>query len=118
MSVPETMPAVVNMKRLWVHEVLRVFGDRLTDDNDLEWLIKQLRVTLKDRMEVDMDSMFQDLFQVEAVARSEASDFSIPQQRTKPTTTTTRESCNLSICAFCGFLAFLAITYHGVCVPI
>lgn len=77
LSVPETMPAVVNMKRLWVHEVLRVFGDRLTDDKDLEWLIKQLRLTLKDRMEVDMDSMFEDLFQTE-VAGSSASDFSIP----------------------------------------
>lgn len=55
------MPTLVNMKRLWVHEVLRVFGDRLVDQFDINWLIKQLHVTVKDRMETDMDEMFSDL---------------------------------------------------------
>ncbi|XP_024941329.1 dynein heavy chain 7, axonemal [Cephus cinctus] len=61
LSVPETMPNLVSMKRLWVHEVLRVFGDRLVDDSDITWLIQQLHVTVKEFMELNMDDMFRDL---------------------------------------------------------
>lgn len=61
LSVPETMPSLVNMKRLWVHEVLRVFGDRLVDQSDLNWLVKQLHITVKEQMETDMNTMFEDL---------------------------------------------------------
>ncbi|RLU26559.1 hypothetical protein DMN91_000355 [Ooceraea biroi] len=61
LSVPETMPALSNMKRLWVHEILRVFSDRLVDDVDLTWLIQQTEVTLKKRMEVSMEDLFEDL---------------------------------------------------------
>ncbi|KAL6428105.1 hypothetical protein ACFW04_008466 [Cataglyphis niger] len=61
LSVPETMPALSNMKRLWVHEILRVFGDRLTDEIDISWLIQQIDVTLKKRMDVPIESLFEDL---------------------------------------------------------
>lgn len=55
------MPALSNMKRLWVHEILRVFGDRLVDEVDIDWLIQQIDVTLKERMEVPMEELFEDL---------------------------------------------------------
>lgn len=49
------------MKRLWVHEILRVFGDRLIDDIDISWLIQQIDITLKKRMEIPMENLFEDL---------------------------------------------------------
>ncbi|XP_076302983.1 dynein axonemal heavy chain 7 [Lasioglossum baleicum] len=61
LSVPETMATITSMRRLWVHEVLRVFGDRLIDNDDLSWLVDQVRVTLKSRMDVVIEDLFKDL---------------------------------------------------------
>ena len=61
MSVPETMPTLESMKKLWVHEVLRVFGDRLVEQSDINWLIEQIRTTLKEKMEIDLDKLLADL---------------------------------------------------------
>ncbi|PSN56752.1 Dynein heavy chain 7 [Blattella germanica] len=58
LSVPEAMEDLIAMKRLWVHEILRVYYDRLVDDNDRNWLLDQLHVVIKDCMEEDMDEMF------------------------------------------------------------
>lgn len=59
--MPETMPALSNMKRLWVHEILRVFGDRLIDETDMKWLVSQTASTLKERMEISIEELFEDL---------------------------------------------------------
>lgn len=48
------------MKRLWVHEVLRVYGDRLVDDVDVNWLVEQIRLALINEMEEDMNVLFND----------------------------------------------------------
>lgn len=49
------------MKRLWVHEILRVFGDRLIDDVDTSWLVEQIRVTVKEHMDTTMEELLEDL---------------------------------------------------------
>ncbi|XP_017795795.1 PREDICTED: dynein heavy chain 7, axonemal-like [Habropoda laboriosa] len=61
LSVPETMPTLTSMRKLWVHEMLRVFGDRLIDQEDICWLVEEIRVTLKNRMNVSMDQLLENL---------------------------------------------------------
>ncbi|XP_069698472.1 dynein axonemal heavy chain 7 [Periplaneta americana] len=58
LSVPEAMEDLISMKRLWVHEVLRVYYDRLVDDNDRSWLFDVMHEVIADRLEEDMDEMF------------------------------------------------------------
>ncbi|XP_018345947.1 PREDICTED: dynein heavy chain 7, axonemal-like [Trachymyrmex septentrionalis] len=85
LSVPETMPALSNMKRLWVHEILRVFGDRSVDETDINWLVKQIRVTLQKHMKVSLESLFEDL---------------LPQKIQYRTIITINELRNLIYCDF------------------
>jgi hypothetical protein len=59
--VPEAMEDMISMKRLWVHEVLRVYCDRLVDTSDHNWLFEQLCMVAEERLEEDMDEMFSHL---------------------------------------------------------
>lgn len=44
--------------RLWIHECLRVFYDRLVDDADRSWLINFLKQLTKSEFEEDFDKLF------------------------------------------------------------
>ncbi|KAL7295896.1 hypothetical protein TKK_0010939 [Trichogramma kaykai] len=61
LSVPETMPTLESMKKLWVHEILRVFGDRLVEQSDIDWLVGQICSTLVDKMEINLNDLLSDL---------------------------------------------------------
>lgn len=58
LSVPEAMEDMMAMKRLWVHEVLRVYYDRLVDDSDRSWIIETLRQVCHDKLDEDINVMF------------------------------------------------------------
>ncbi|XP_031701028.1 dynein heavy chain 12, axonemal isoform X2 [Anarrhichthys ocellatus] len=51
------------MIRLFVHEVFRVYYDRLVDDNDRAWLYKLMNSILKDHFKESFDQVFDHLKQ-------------------------------------------------------
>ncbi|ELU17469.1 hypothetical protein CAPTEDRAFT_228350 [Capitella teleta] len=58
LSIPDTMEEPASMKRLWVHEVFRVYYDRLVDDPDRDWLYECVRTTTKEKLKEDFDQLF------------------------------------------------------------
>ncbi|XP_075690041.1 dynein axonemal heavy chain 12 [Rhinoderma darwinii] len=51
------------MVRLFVHEVLRVFYDRLVDDKDRSWLYMLIKDVVKDHFKESFESVFENLKQ-------------------------------------------------------
>ncbi|XP_071083415.1 dynein axonemal heavy chain 12-like isoform X1 [Haliotis cracherodii] len=49
------------MIRLWVHEVMRVFYDRLTDDGDRSWLFKTVGSLVREHFKESFDGVFEHL---------------------------------------------------------
>ncbi|CAG2252631.1 DNAH [Mytilus edulis] len=58
LSTPETMEEPASMKRLWGHEVFRVYYDRLVDDSDRNWLFNYARDVCKNKLREDFDQLF------------------------------------------------------------
>lgn len=61
LSVPATVENITSMKRLWVHEILRVYYDRLVDEIDRSWFFKTLSTVCKDFLDEDINQMFSHL---------------------------------------------------------
>lgn len=57
-SVPETIEDSIAMKRLWIHEILRVYYDRLIDDSDRSWFFENLHLICKEFLNENMNDMF------------------------------------------------------------
>ena len=49
------------MIRLWIHEVFRVFYDRLTDDKDRAWLFELIKKLTKEEFKESFDNVFEHL---------------------------------------------------------
>ena len=65
MADTESMTDGAQGVRLWVHEVLRVFYDRLTDDLDRSWLIEFIREILKKNFSFDLNKIMEHLLSPE-----------------------------------------------------
>lgn len=57
LAVPDCVPNIKSMKKLWVHEVLRVYYDRLVDDDDRTWLFGELHTIMEDILEENLDQL-------------------------------------------------------------
>lgn len=55
--MPEVTPDLQSIKRLWVHECLRVFSDRLVEEKDRQWLVTCLREATAKYLNDDFDRM-------------------------------------------------------------
>lgn len=55
--MPESIMDVPSLKRLWIHEVLRVYYDRLIDDEDRGWLYESLQEICSVRLEEDFHEL-------------------------------------------------------------
>lgn len=56
--MPEAVEDLLAIKRLWVHEVLRVYCDRLVDDEDRNWIYTVLHQICLSNLDESMDKMF------------------------------------------------------------
>ncbi len=49
------------LKRLWTHEVMRVYYDRLVDNSDRAWLVEDISKVLQSQFDTDFNVLFKAL---------------------------------------------------------
>ncbi|KAF3425858.1 hypothetical protein E2986_01736 [Frieseomelitta varia] len=54
----ESVVSKSDFTKLWTHEILRVFGDRLVDENDRRWLFSRIKETVGGNMRETFDTVF------------------------------------------------------------
>ncbi|XP_055380724.1 dynein axonemal heavy chain 7-like [Condylostylus longicornis] len=59
LSVPEATEDLNSMRRLWVHEVLRVYHDRLVDEFDKEWFFLLVKQQIISNMDIKAEILFE-----------------------------------------------------------
>lgn len=58
LSVPESTDDIDAMRRLWTHEIYRVYGDRLVDDADRAWLFKSVCLVVETKLHTSAKDLF------------------------------------------------------------
>ncbi|XP_037775624.1 dynein heavy chain 7, axonemal-like [Penaeus monodon] len=61
LSVPETMEDLRSMKKMWIHEILRVFYDRLVDSGDRKWLLERVSDACTNHLNEDFNHLLAEL---------------------------------------------------------
>ncbi|KAA3675930.1 dynein heavy chain, axonemal [Paragonimus westermani] len=57
LSLPETVDPY-SIKRLWVHEVFRVYYDRLVDDTDRKWFFEFIQQCVREQLDCSFENLF------------------------------------------------------------
>jgi len=60
-SSEQTIKLLFEKYRLWAHEVMRVFYDRLINEEDREWLFNEIRKIVSTNFKESFDKVFQNL---------------------------------------------------------
>lgn len=58
LSVPEATEGIDAMRRLWSHEILRVYADRLTNIPDQQWLFEKICHVIRDDLHATPEELF------------------------------------------------------------
>ena len=58
LSESQVINEPTSILKLWVHEVMRVYYDRLVDDSDRAWVVKFLKQTTQENFNMKFDELF------------------------------------------------------------
>lgn len=57
LSRPESAGSPMGLRKLWLHELFRVYYDRLIDDTDRAWFYENTKRILSEHLGVDLDTL-------------------------------------------------------------